>query len=98
MKRKITCRHAPKCLKGKVIDQTKACIFLAKFHQKQQEKSQHVTHGGKKVPNGHILTEENLKSTYSSRSAGYKNIAGFLKFSMFLEFIIKCLYVCEADL
>jgi len=53
---------------------------------------------GKKVPNRHISTKENLKSPYSSRSAGYKNIAGFLKFSMFLELIIKCFYVCEADL
>jgi hypothetical protein len=48
MKRKITCRHAPKCLKGKVVAQTKACIFFGEFSpQAARKESQHVTHGEK---------------------------------------------------
>jgi hypothetical protein len=87
-------------LKGKSLTKQKHAFFFGEFSPQaaRKESQQHVTRGGKKVPKRHILTEENLKSPYSSRSAGYKNIAGFLKFSMFLELIIKCFYVCEADL
>ncbi len=81
-------------LKGKSLPKQKLAFFLANFHHKRQEKKANMWLMGKKVPNRHISTKENLKSPYSSRSAGYKNIAGFLKFSMFLELIIKCFYVC----
>jgi hypothetical protein len=74
MKGKIRCRHASKCLKGKVISQTKACNFFGEFSpQAARKESQHVTHG-EKVPNRHILTKEILKSQYPSWSAGYKNM------------------------